>query len=112
MFGLLSEWIKQTFKMKVTKQQLIRIIKEEIQRVNEIQAPGDWAVRIQTERLVDAGFNFDIIEYVRPGKYVVRGVPVDQLVEMKETIQSIFDSYIFEEITGSRPNLRDIYYGV
>ena len=98
--------------MKITKRQLRRIIKEEVQRINEAQAPGSMAVRLQTEKLMNSGFDFDIIEYVRPGKYVVRGVPVDQLGEMKETIQSVFDAYVMEELTGTRPNLRDLYYGV
>ena len=96
--------------MKITKRQLRRIIKEEIQRVNEVQAPGSMAVRLQTEKLTNSGFDFDVIEYLRPGKYVVRGVPVDQGGEMKETIQSIFDTHVTEEMTGTRPNLRDLYY--
>jgi hypothetical protein len=99
-------------RMKITKRQLKRIIKEEIQRVNEVQAPGAMAVRLQTEKLMNSGLDFDIIQYIRPGKYAVRGVPVDQVGEVKETIRAVFDAYVTEEITGSRPNLKDLYYGV
>jgi hypothetical protein len=106
------EFADKVDEMKITKRQLSRIIKGEIQRINEAQAPGHMAIRLQTEKLMYSGFDFDIIQYIRPGKYVVRGVPVDQVGEVKETIRAVFDAYVTEEITGSRPNLKDLYYGV
>jgi len=108
----IGDEVNEDKNMKITKRQLKRIIKEEIQRVNEVQAPGAMAVRLQTEKLMNSGLDFDIIQYIRPGKYAVRGVPVDQVGEVKETIRAVFDAYVTEEITGSRPNLKDLYYGV
>ncbi len=97
--------------MKITKQQLRNIIREAMQ-------PGAMAVRLQTNKLTQAGLaDFSgPIEYKSPQNFVIRDVEKSKVPEFTSWIEGegphSIDSIMRQEVPGSAPHLVDLHYGV
>ena len=92
--------------MKITKQQLRRIIKEELLHEN--------AVRMQTGILHAAGLS-DLASHIEQRgiqRFVMIGVPKANVADMTEFIEEDFGTRVTHEVPGSEPHLVDLYYGV